>query len=388
MRTSRPRNGRSAELRRRLDRALAILPPYLAYLEASRKSAGMSDAWIEAVDEARRGLTLLEQPLEGQAVRVGDLQQVDRRLAELLDTLMRPFGKESVDDLDEQARRTNDPEDYREIDALLKAPFLAAEDRVRLWAAARGLGRRLQESTDRPLDESTDEAAAGVDRRVADRARWSRNRSRGRDRGGRAGEAVRRLRESKPGPATEAAAGPGDPGGLDRPIARTAGSGLLGRRARLIARLEGGRPAQPGRPPRPASKVLDSPETNPTVRSADAEAVELWGWLVRRYRYEARVLDGLIAGTRLFEEAADACQRLAGTATREATLRLDAPGPEIPTLGAERPSTEATVRLALGASPDARRGEGRSPHPLAGRPPAGRAPGADPGLETRRRRRR
>ena len=107
-------------------------------------------------------------------------------------------------------------------------------------------------------------------------------------------------------------------------------------------------------PPALRSKVLDSPKTNPTVRSAAAEADELWGWLARRYQYEAQVLDGLIAGTRLFREAAEACQRLAGATTREATLRLDAPGPEIPTLGAERPSAEATVRLALGPSPDAR----------------------------------
>ena len=287
-----------AETRRRLDRALAILPPYLAYREASRGPAGTSDAWSEAVDEARRGLTLLEQPPEGLAGRVGDLQQVGARLAELLDALMRPFGKEAVDDLVKRAQRTSDPEAYVEIDAVLKAPFVAAEDRARLWAAARGLGRRLHEGPDRPLDEGTDEAAAGVDRRVADRARWSLELL---ALGGIEGDELARPYadyESKPGPATEAA------------LVRAIQEAWI---ARLPERLDQAFSTDgPGRlpalraadrlgrvvPPAQRSKVLDSPETNPTVRSAAAEAVELWGWLARRYRYEARVLDGLIAGTR------------------------------------------------------------------------------------------
>ena len=44
-----------AETRRRLDEALAVLPPYLAYQEATRRPARTSDTWGEAVDEARRG---------------------------------------------------------------------------------------------------------------------------------------------------------------------------------------------------------------------------------------------------------------------------------------------------------------------------------------------
>ena len=335
MRNSRPRNGRSRRLAAASTEALAILPPYLAYQEASRGPAGTSDAWSEAVAEARRGLTLLEQPPEGLAGRVGDLQQVGGRLAELLDALMRPFGKEAVDDLVERARRTSDPEVYAEIDAVLKAPFLAAEDRVRLWAAAQRPGAKAPR---RPGQAARREHGRGRRRRRSPGRRSGPVVARIARAGGIEGDELARPYadyESKPGPATEAALVRAIreawivrlPERLDQAFS-TDGPDRL-RALRAADRL--GRVV----PPALRSKVLDSPETNPTVRSAAAEAAELWGWLARRYRYEARVLDGLIAGTRLFREAADACQRLAGSRATTARRRCGSmrPGPR------SRPST-------------------------------------------------
>jgi hypothetical protein len=144
------------EAQRLADEAMAFLPAFLPYL-TNRPAVPLSEEriWIDAVTSARRLQELLAAasghlPIpEGDLhAKLAELSQESETLRMQLEELHRPFAEETVKRLCTQsADHSASPALVVEIEARLSTPLLKAGDRLALWKAGRNLAQRLHSET-------------------------------------------------------------------------------------------------------------------------------------------------------------------------------------------------------------------------------------------------
>ena len=278
--------------------AMEILPWYSRYV--NRYPAGVA-AWTSAVGATANLAELLEmQALESQKERApSDQGLVAIRLATkdvraALVTILTPFDSDSVARLvrrcqGEEAR----PNVFGEIDAVLATPLLKSSDRASLWLARAGLARRFQDCVAR-LDyddakaDRTTTVLSGYDpvAAVRDEATLAALRSRVSLDLLRLG-GVRidtHLAKDLEDDASQLTCQQADAiatlwhGGLRKQIEDAHKVGRQDRLSRIF-------------PPLRPMGLLDSVETNPTLRLIMWQRRDLWAWQAGRYRYETR--DGI-----------------------------------------------------------------------------------------------
>ena len=298
--------------RRVLDRAHAVLPAYLPYLEGTGR-AGREDEWHQAAQAAHRLDRILAdsaasseaEPLTRQALdQLGtDLAEVTQRLETLLSGLLRPFG---ADDLRTLVRKCElsrpEPETAEEAELVLATPFPAAEDRARLWKAGLVLDHRLGELDFRPSDSTSDASRTPAERGEAVReltARRVRRLSALLQLAGPGTAAGRTLEPGDPGRSSD-----GDPAAVLAAIARAWG-GLAGAtnlfHDRLVELARQDREDRPGWiAPAFALESLSGPARQARDRSERAAQ----DWLGKHYRHESLDLHDLVDTDKFFETAA------------------------------------------------------------------------------------
>jgi hypothetical protein len=167
------------------EQALALLPgtaPLVTDAEGER-------AWLEAVRGVHRLEPLLiadPGPARDQLPSLArQLRELARQLRARTGKLSRPFAEANARSLAERSDRADArPSMVREIDRLLQAPCLRADDRERLWVAGRRLARRLHQKTVE-LDRRDDEgrctepppSGGGADGSASERQRSERQRA-------------------------------------------------------------------------------------------------------------------------------------------------------------------------------------------------------------------
>lgn len=140
-------------IRETLDEAMFFLPAYLPYLDSHPDHEA---TWLEAVEStAKLYQGFLEQtsiPAQASA-RLKEMSPHLAALRKKLEQLQQPFSDENIKLLiaisaDPRAK----PVTRNEINSILKTPFLAPENRAKLWKAGLDLERRLHQKTG-DLDE-------------------------------------------------------------------------------------------------------------------------------------------------------------------------------------------------------------------------------------------
>jgi hypothetical protein len=150
--------GRQADIvaraRRAYDEGMALLPGYAAYL-AARADLDPRDEqdWDDAV-RATGDLGGLLGRAEAGPPSADDLRKPADELRRALTALRRHVRVEGLVKT-AGAEGQGTPADYREVQALLEGPRLAAPDREALWLAGRRLAGRLNDAT-RESDEAKD----------------------------------------------------------------------------------------------------------------------------------------------------------------------------------------------------------------------------------------
>lgn len=350
--------------------ARATLPAYVPFLEAS-PSVERSGLWLDAARTAQALDDLLEKPdlgVESTAPTRDQLELLNSRLTEKtqelrtqLGDLLRPFRAESVQRLIGRCKE-NLPESRlgREIEALLKTPFLGASDRRELWKASLDLDRRLEELPDRDSG-STADTGASADRILAVSNLVGRRKERllallkmadpkstikGLEPGGV--PSGKDARADQPKEAEERTAG--------EPLAQTWGD--LARFTRTVhsritdALQRGEREAGQDRPAWIAPAFILDEKHNPIRRSRDRESLAAWTWLASRYRHESRDLQGLLdPSDTFFDSASLECPR-ASELHQEPSLTLSIPerASTDRRLSSRQPTADVEVQLILGGT--------------------------------------
>ena len=278
--------------------SMGTLPWYSQYVD--RYPAGMA-AWTSAVDATADLAELLEtQAMITQGKHVTDARDLEaiRRATKdartVVSAALTPFDSDSVTRLvrrcqDEDAR----PNVFREIDAVLATPLLKSTDRVRLWLARAQLSSRFQDrialmdysdvknKQKTPVLSGYDPVAAMRDEAAlaALRSRVSLDLLR---LGGITIDAG--LYADLEDDSSQLTCEQADT------IARLWHGGL---RKQIEAAKNIGRRDCLSRvfPPLSPMGLLDSVETNPTLRLIMWQRRDLWAWQAGRYRYETR--DGI-----------------------------------------------------------------------------------------------
>lgn len=270
------------EAQRVAEQALAMLPAYTTYLDASDRPA-LDDAWLELsrrtaelvrrlavpreksvashdMDMARAGVEASDPRLEIMS------HEVDR-LAQLLETLRQPFQPPQLAELVNRAAESRpSPEVFAEINAILSVPFVDAATRVKLWLAGQDLARRLEAEPSR-------QRGAGADPEDDD--------AEPRERAIRRGMAKRALRAI----ALLRLAGREWPDSIPPDETRRAELGQATLTAWWDLDASAGAPAEWVAP----AFRLD-PGEDPEGERRKREALAAWGWLADHYRYEGRDL--------------------------------------------------------------------------------------------------
>jgi hypothetical protein len=131
-----------------LEEALALLPSYVPLLD---QLPGQQQHWSRAAAAARDLAEALANPSRKHQVhdpkaKIAEIERLTRHLAEPLQELNMPFGKENVVRLKEVC---SEPLALQQLEAVLSvpAPSLKGDDRAALWGLARELARKLHEET-------------------------------------------------------------------------------------------------------------------------------------------------------------------------------------------------------------------------------------------------
>lgn len=270
-----------------------------------------------------------------------------------LDDLRWPFAADRLASLIAQSRQ---PEStaaiWWNIDAILTAPYLRAEDRVALWQAGRELSHRLLDKT-LELDWDEDDRQILTPRSPdydADRARFERKQQELAGLRARTSLALLRLGGFAKQPLTNLT---NLLKGNDGQAADAAPSRAFAQALRqawaddLPEQLEQEKDLRMQDrlsrivPPLDVVPRVDDVNTNPTVARRIQRARELWTWLVKHYRYESRDLDG----SSFFAEAAIEYQRQA-LQIPESFLHMEGCS-QLPNLTGLSPTAVCSLRLSL-----------------------------------------
>jgi hypothetical protein len=314
--------------RRALNRAKAVLPAYLPYLEMAGR-VGQESLWRQAAEAAHLLDLLLERPSrssESDRVTRDRLEQLNGGLADAtlkldaqLNELLRPFHAEAVHSVIRQCESSRpDPGLATEVEAILATPFVPAADRARLRAAGLALDRRLSELPVRSAESTSDSSRASGDRLQAVQELVKR----------RVGRLSALWKLASPEPAGD---GSGDAGnhalgsGLFRRSTDAEPASNLAALARTWGELASASSSVHAklldldrRPDRqddddrvgwiaPAFAVVLS--SNPAREIRDRDHLAAWAWLAKHYQHESLDLNKLVDRDRFYELAAIACAR-------------------------------------------------------------------------------
>ena len=158
-----------------LNRARAVLPAYLPYLEGTGRAGRESD-WHTAAQIAHQLDLLVEEsatssesePLTRERLGQlsGELADTAQKLETQLTGLLRPFQSEALRGLVRQCESDRPgPGLAEEIESILATPFPPAADRPLLWRAGLVLDRRLGELNFRTSGSASDSSATNSDRK-------------------------------------------------------------------------------------------------------------------------------------------------------------------------------------------------------------------------------
>ena len=275
--------------------SMGTLPWYSLYV--NRCPAGMA-AWSSAVDATAKLAELLEAQAQAtpgkQATDARALEAIRRATSDTrtaLQAALAPFHSDSVTRLvrqcDDQDTR---PNVFREIDAVLATPLLAAEDRASLWRARAQLSGRFQDELAQldyedarnrqrtPVLSGYDPVAA-----MRDEAAIAALRS-------RVLLDLLRLGGAKFDPGLYADLENEASQLTCEQASAIAALWQVGLRNEIEASTKIGREDRLSRvyPPLHPMGLLDNVETNPTLRLITFQRRDLWAWQASRYRYETR----------------------------------------------------------------------------------------------------
>jgi hypothetical protein len=345
-------------VRRRLDEAMVLLPAYVPYLEAARDIEGLPSnrgTWTAAIERACEGLTLFA-PAAGGSAGQPDLtedelahrdrqwSQIAQGLGDLLDQLRRPFETKHVGDLIARAKvRDAGVATSLEIEALLRAPLLGAEDRANLWKAGLELAHQLHVQREGESTAVTQDRPVGDPTHVLSQRMWDRVQSTASllELGGLRSTTLQGLLKPPGDRSDEIALGPEQVAALKKALPEAWTRELpeaFHKETNLAARDRLGRVV----PPLDRFDPLDeNPLQNPTVRRRAEEARALWAWFADRYRYEERDFDDPT-----FYASAAREFRTHGGSRSEPYLRIESDTEAI-VLSTTRPTADVSLRFTL-----------------------------------------
>ncbi len=290
------------------DEALAVLPAAVELLNADRH---LDAAWKLAVEAtrdldellstgaSRPGPVTEESPATDLFVAVAPIRSGLEVLEQRLGVLRQPTSTPALKDLIAQVESMRaDAQTWRQLDAALATPFVAAKDRAAVWTAARDLERRLLEPILSSEPEDTDRQLAASQPTAEPRGQRD---SVAKEAARRAGVSIGML----------SLAGGADPGRLAEleklreevsrgtmdwpklgqalrlawidPQANTSDDTELARQERMARAV----------PLELAGLYRGRWSRDPVLSRQAAEWTALWGWLSDRMLYAARDLHGL-----------------------------------------------------------------------------------------------
>ena len=334
--------------RRTLDDALAFLPAAVPFVERlPRHQRDWSEA-VQLVDELYQAMVVPDLAVltaDQRRQRVDDVRSKTDELLQRLIDLRRPFAPSAWASLKDAAARPDAGVFHvLEIDTLLSAPFLKADERTALLKTYQALTRRLHDQT-RKLDEAEDAKTQTVTTKFTENDGGRRTGTESDRAALRSRLAIDLLRL--------AGAPAADLQPLDAQLqrARETGAAEGDRRSRWYALgllLRKGwletLPDQVGRDPSlllrdRVSRVWCPPEfglppgdseQTPQITLRQQESRKLWAWLADRYRYLSR--DALNLGQSpggapaLYAAAARPYQQALGTVAEEEYVEMTGPG--------------------------------------------------------------